>query len=69
MDLRRTMSKREWDTPVRQPWNPIIHSLLKAIDEHNKMYFKTCDHWHLEKARELRRYVVEIKDWIEAQEN
>lgn len=54
---------------MRQPWNPIIHSLLKAIDEHNKMYFKTCDHWHLEKARELRRYVVEIKDWIEAQEN
>ena len=60
------MSKREWNTPVREPWNPIIHNLLKAIDEHNKMYFRTHDCWHLEKAYELRKYVKEIKDWIKS---
>jgi hypothetical protein len=62
------MTKREWNTPVREPWNPVIHNLLKAIDEHNKMYFKTCDQWHLEKARQLRAYVREIKDWIKSEE-
>lgn len=63
------MAKREWNSPTREPWNPIIRSLLKAIDEHNVMYFKTQDRWHLEKANMLREYAKEIKDWIIQQEN
>lgn len=53
---------------MREPWNPIIHHLLKAVDTHNRLYFQTCDEWHLEKAREMRAYVAELKDWIKNQE-
>lgn len=62
------MERRTWDTPVREGWNPIIHHMLKAIDSHNRIYFRTGDHWHLLKAEELRRYVVQLKDWIKGQE-
>jgi len=62
------MERRTWDTPVREGWNPIIHHMLKAIDSHNRIYFRTGDNWHLLKAEELRRYVVELKDWIKDQE-
>jgi hypothetical protein len=55
---------REWDTPLREPWNPVIHRLLKAIDHHNQLYFDEKDPWHLEKAEELRKYVEELKSWI-----
>jgi hypothetical protein len=66
---RRTVSERRtWDSPVREPWNPIIHHLLKAVDTHNRLYFQTCDEWHLQKAREMRAYVVELKNWIKNQE-
>lgn len=58
------MSKREWDTIEREPWNPVIHQLLRAIDNHNKVYFKTGDPWHLHKAQSLREYVIELKDFI-----
>jgi exoribonuclease II len=60
--------RRTWDSPVRQPWNPIIHHLLKAVDTHNQLYFRTGDLWHLQKAREARLYVIELKDWIKKQE-
>lgn len=53
---------------MREGWNPIIHHMLKAIDSHNRIYFRTGDYWHLLKAEELRRYVVELKDWIKDQE-
>lgn len=53
---------------MREGWNPIIHHMLKAIDSHNRIYFRTGDNWHLLKAEELRRYVVELKDWIKDQE-
>lgn len=49
---------------MREPWNPIIRSVIKAIDEHNMMYFKTGDYWHVQKAKELRQYLIELKDWI-----
>jgi hypothetical protein len=53
---------------MREPWNPIIRYVLKAIDEHNVMYFKTGNAWHLEKASALRAYIKEIKDWIRSRE-
>jgi len=63
------MSKREWDTPVREPWNPLIYQCLKAIDRHMAAYLATGSTWHAIKAQELRRYVAELKDWICLQED
>lgn len=42
--------------------------MLRAIDNHNRMYFLTGDNWHLAKAEQVRRYVTELKDWIKNQE-
>jgi hypothetical protein len=55
---------REWDTPAREPWNPVIYQILRAIDLHNQRYFEDGDVWDLEKAEILRRYVRELKDRI-----
>lgn len=59
---------REWVTPVREPWCPLIHQLLQAIDRHNSLWFKTHDPWHLEQAAILRQYVIELKAWIVSHE-
>jgi hypothetical protein len=59
---------REWNTPVREPWNAPIHNTLKAIDNHTQEYFKSGDKWHLEKADQLRNYLHELKTWIHKQE-
>jgi hypothetical protein len=55
---------REWNTPVREPWNAVIHHALKGIDNHTHQYMKTGNVWHLEKAQFLRIYVKELKMWI-----
>ena len=55
---------REWNNPIREPWNPVVHQLLKAIDHHNRKYFETQNDWHLEKAKYLRLYITELKEWI-----
>ena len=60
---------REFNTPIREPWNAPIHNILKAIDNHNQEYFKTNNIWHLEKADMLRKYLHELKTWIATQEN
>jgi hypothetical protein len=62
------MSKREWNTPQREPWNPLIYQCLKAIDRHTALYLETGNGWHAAKAQELRWYVAEVKDWIFEQE-
>jgi len=59
---------REWNTPKREAWNAPIHQMLRAIDEHNRLYFEDHDLWHLERAAELRRYLYELKTWIHRQE-
>jgi nicotinamide mononucleotide adenylyltransferase len=60
--------RRTWTTTVRTPWNPIIHNLLKAIDHHNVLYFRTANEWHLDKAAMLRAYIDELKSWIHKEE-
>lgn len=60
--------KRTFDTPIREPWNPIIHQLLRAVDEHNRLYFLHRNPWHLEKAAQLRSYVCQLKTYIHNQE-
>lgn len=62
------MERRTWDTPVREDWNQLIHQMLKAIDRHNTLYFKTGNAWHLAKAAQLRAYVTDLKDWIKIEE-
>lgn len=59
---------REWNTPKREAWNAPIHQILRAIDEHNRLYFEGRDPWHLEKAADLRLYLHELKTWIHRQE-
>lgn len=62
--IAKAMEKRTWNTPAREKWNELIHQCLKGIDNHNELYFKTFDRWHLAKAEELRRYVTELKEMI-----
>lgn len=59
---------REWNTPIREPWNPVIKACLNAIDEHVRIYVKTKDPWHMDQAEQLRCYVIELKRWIHKQE-
>ena len=42
----------------------MIVQLLRAIDLHTRQYFATGDKWHAEQADQLRRYVIELKEWI-----
>ncbi|MEN9542129.1 MAG: Synechococcus phage, partial [Cyanobacteriota bacterium] len=61
-------SRREWNTPVREPWNVLIHQALQAVDRHNRLFFDTGDRWHLQQASALRSYVRALKTWIHQQE-
>jgi hypothetical protein len=49
--------RRTFNTPIREPWNPIIYSLLKAIDNHMALYLRHRDLWHLRKAAMLREQI------------
>ena len=53
---------------MREPWNPLIHQCLKAIDRHMEIYRATGSGWHAAKAQDLRWYVAELKDWIHKEE-
>ena len=59
---------REWNTPVRECWNAPIHQILKAIDNHTRLFMKTGDYWHEEQAQLLRNYVKDLKVWIHKEE-
>jgi hypothetical protein len=63
-----TMPGREFNTAHREPWNNFIKEALRAIDNHNVMYFKTQDSWHLAKADQLRQHVTELKEMIKSRE-
>jgi len=60
--------KREWNTPVRADWCPLIHQALQAVDRHNRLWFDSGDSWHLQQAQVLRDYVSSLKTWIHQQE-
>lgn len=59
---------REWNNPVRQPWNGMIKNALDAVDQHNDYYFRSKNTKHLESAEYLRKYVRSLKDWIKEEE-
>lgn len=59
---------REWNTPLREPWNPVIKHCLNAIDKHIALYIQTQDPWHFCQAEKLRQYVQDLKTWIHSQE-
>ena len=59
---------REFNTPVREPWNPVIKKCLDAVDTHVKLHLDTGDTWHLSQAEVLRQYVRDLKTWIHQQE-
>jgi hypothetical protein len=61
-------NKRTWNTPIREPWNPVIKHCLNAIDYHIDLYVKTGNIWHLDQAEILRIYLLELKNWIVEQE-
>ena len=42
--------------------------MLKAVDWHVSTYWRTGDQWHLEQAQVMRNYILELKDWVMAQE-
>jgi hypothetical protein len=60
---------REWDSPIRNPWNPKIKSILDTIDIHTQMHLESGDNFHWLQAEILRKYILELKSWIHSQEN
>jgi hypothetical protein len=60
--------RRTFNTPLREPWNPIVYQCLRAVDCHNSQYFLTGNAWHLEQSELLRQYVRSLKDWIREEE-
>jgi hypothetical protein len=62
-------NRRSWNTPVRQPWNPIIKHCLNAIDYHVDLYVTTGDPFHLRQAQRMREYVHNLKEWITKEES
>jgi len=63
-----TSNRRSWNTPTREPWNPVIKHCLNAIDNHTRIYIETGDSWHFDQAETLRAYVSDLKGWILQQE-
>ena len=62
------VSKREFNTPIREPWNVMIHQSLQAIDRHSRLWFDSGEDWHLQQAQVLRDYVAGLKTWIHREE-
>jgi hypothetical protein len=62
------MERRTFNTAQREKWNKVIHYCIKAIDNHNMIYFQTKNPWHLEKAKQLRQYIVDLKEMIKREE-
>lgn len=66
--MKNTGERRTWNTPLREPWNPVIKACLNAIDYHVAFYLVTGNMWHMHQAAVLREYVSELKTWIQTQE-
>ena len=62
------MSSRTYNTPHRENWNPKIHSILKTIDLHTELHLETGNEYHWRQAEILRKYVSDLKTWINSQE-
>jgi hypothetical protein len=60
---------RTFNTLHREKWNAPIHQILKAIDNHTRLWMETGDFWHEEQANILRQYLHDLKTWIHQEEN
>jgi len=60
--------RRTFNTPIRECWNAPIHQMLKAVDNHTRLYLQTGDIWHEKQAQILRKYLKDLKVWIHEQE-
>jgi hypothetical protein len=54
---------------AQEKWTAPIHQILKAIDNHTRLYIETGDVWHEEQAQILRKYIKDVKVWIHKEEN
>ena len=59
---------RTFNTKSRECWNAPIHQILKAIDNHTRLWMETGDYWHEEQANILRKYVADLKNFIHREE-
>jgi hypothetical protein len=59
---------RTWNTPIREPWNPVIKHCLNAVDYHIDLFVQTHDPWHFCQAQKLRDYLKDLKNWITEEE-
>jgi glycerophosphoryl diester phosphodiesterase len=56
-----TEPRRTYNPKSRAIWADPIRFLVQAVDNHTKLYLETGDPWHEEKARDLRKYINELK--------
>ncbi len=59
-------SKRTFTTEVRKDWQDMIAQTLKAIDRHAK---NKEDDFHARSYFILKQYLVDLKNWIHAEED
>jgi len=59
---------REWSTSAREAWNVPIQQIVKAVDNHTRLYLETGNSWHRECADSLREYLHKLKTYIQSQE-
>ena len=60
---------REFNTPIREPWNGVIKTCLDTVDLHNEHLFKSNNPKHAQAAEMLRRYVIHLKNLIKSIED
>jgi len=69
MSTTNLSERRSFNTEIRAPWNPVIHNLLKAIEYHVHYDLEKDSEYHRQQAAVLRKYVANLKDWIEKEED
>lgn len=71
MEKKIAKVKRTYSTKTRKPWQDSVAQILRTIDLHNKLSLKDPDNrnFHMSMAKDLKKYLVDLKDWILEQES